>query len=1083
LPWDLRNPKRLAPGKRYTWCHRVYVGVRPTHEWVRLLERVISGPRTDEHELERLTGRGFLASFDVDADGNAVADQYAPAAFAFAFGRLRRGLEPSDLASELRLATERHRQRLAQIVSEHARGHRSSDVIGWEDIAAEADAARAPIGPDEAPSELRVIVRSTREELGEQDDEPPPPSRAKDFFDSFFSRDLEKVRQELAGGSREAAGAALLQFLGPPVDVRARIDVLRDPGAFAARLGPDVLTRGRWPSSAQHPLMLAQQAAVGMAMTRLRDGSGIVAINGPPGTGKTTLLRDIVADIVVDRAQRIAAVKDPWHLFEEQRTVFGQRFYPLRANVVDQTGIVVTSSNNAAVENISRELPLRDAIESEAYGHPSYLGGVAENLFLEHGIDIATWGLIAAPLGNSRNRRRLAAAFRFDSVASPTATSLSRWLDSYEEHVAQEAVRRSVHRSVVAAEPWRAAKVEFVEALASVERIRQSYDDYDRASRGLGVARAQRAETLRALTEAQEALAARTSHVDAIHKKLAAARETALLSRDEARQHAETMHWAHEAARKQLAAVHQRGRWWVRGLWALGALRQRRREWRVQLERATAAEQHTAEAIARATADAQQADDAWHRACSALEMARAKTAVELDGLRTQAGKLEDAIKHADQHTSELQRTLSQVERPRSRRSSELRGLERIEKDVHLESAWVDPEFDGARSRLFLAALRLHEATLLACSFRARANLQVAASLLRGSTPEPPAGDAGLVWSFIFFCVPVISTTLASFGAMFGGLGREAIGWLLIDEAGQATPQSVVGALWRSKRALVIGDPLQVEPVVTQPGAVIRALRQRHGVGAEWSPMTESAQTLADRGMAVGTYLRASQVWTGMPLRAHRRCGSPMFETANAIAYDGQMVQAVKNRAPLTAGLGPSAWFDVKGAPIDGHVVFEELHALDQILDRMKESWPSLPSGQDARVFAISPFRKVAEAVEATLQAHRRAIEKAKGTALLDSGTVHTFQGKEADVVILVLGSATGEKGAGSRAWAAAKPNLLNVAVTRAKSAIYVVGNWADWSSCRGFDYLARELRRIYVQASEAKPVVSHGSPPTEVRQN
>ncbi len=48
--------------------------------------------------------------------------------------------------------------------------------------------------------------------------------------------------------------------------------------------------------------MVAQQAAIGVAMGHLRDRAGIVSINGPPGTGKTTLLRDIIAEVVVELA-------------------------------------------------------------------------------------------------------------------------------------------------------------------------------------------------------------------------------------------------------------------------------------------------------------------------------------------------------------------------------------------------------------------------------------------------------------------------------------------------------------------------------------------------------------------------------------------------------------------------------------------------------------------------------------------------------------------------------------------------------------------------------------------------------------
>ena len=72
------------------------------------------------------------------------------------------------------------------------------------------------------------------------------------------------------------------------------------------------------------------------------------------------------------------------------------------------------------------------------------------------------------------------------------------------------------------------------------------------------------------------------------------------------------------------------------------------------------------------------------------------------------------------------------------------------------------------------------------------------------------------------------------------------------------------------------------------------------------------------------------------------------------------------------------------------------------------------------------------------------------------GTVHTFQGKEAEAVILMLGAGRGAK-AGSRAWAGATPNLLNVAATRAKRVLYVVGNRTEWQSAGVFAAAAEVL--------------------------
>jgi MoxR-like ATPase len=57
----------------------------------------------------------------------------------------------------------------------------------------------------------------------------------------------------------------------------------------------DRMPDGRWP--AEHALTLMQQVAVNQAMDSLTSG-GIFSINGPPGTGKTTLLMDVVAALV-----------------------------------------------------------------------------------------------------------------------------------------------------------------------------------------------------------------------------------------------------------------------------------------------------------------------------------------------------------------------------------------------------------------------------------------------------------------------------------------------------------------------------------------------------------------------------------------------------------------------------------------------------------------------------------------------------------------------------------------------------------------------------------------------------------------
>jgi superfamily I DNA and/or RNA helicase len=74
------------------------------------------------------------------------------------------------------------------------------------------------------------------------------------------------------------------------------------------------------------------------------------------------------------------------------------------------------------------------------------------------------------------------------------------------------------------------------------------------------------------------------------------------------------------------------------------------------------------------------------------------------------------------------------------------------------------------------------------------------------------------------------------------------------------------------------------------------------------------------------------------------------------------------------------------------------------------------------------------------------------------GTIHKMQGKESDVVILVLGTHP-RRNQKAREWASETSNLLNVAVSRAKRRLFVIGNHAEWSKNRYFDQLAAELPR------------------------
>jgi len=359
-------------------------------------------------------------------------------------------------------------------------------------------------------------------------------------------------------------------------------------------------------------------------------------------------------------------------------------------------------------------------------------------------------------------------------------------------------------------------------------------------------------------------------------------------------------------------------------------------------------------------------------------------------------------------------------------------------EIHRLTPYSSEKINLLRGEIFLQSLKLTELAIRVNARYFTANLNAFVNLSPNKAiPGMDEGVASVLWSCFFFCIPVVSVTLASFQPQFFNMGKGSVGWVLIDEAGQATLPSVCGAIWRAKRCVVIGDTLQIPPVVTIPRGLGRMLQEAYVVGEEWSPLIHSAQYLADRVTPYGTYV-GKGIWTGVPLRAHRRCSEPMFSIANEIAYNGQMVK-VKEERVRQYPTGESGWIDVLPMTVSGHAVTEELQVAEDLIRMLV--------GFGGKVFVITPFRSVVEACGGRL----------KQLYGVDCGTIHRFQGKEAEVVILVLG--TGPGAVEARNWVAESPNMLNVAVTRAKERLYVIGNREAWGRHSYFDYLIRVLRK------------------------
>ena len=197
-------------------------------------------------------------------------------------------------------------------------------------------------------------------------------------------------------------------------------------------------------------------------------------------------------------------------------------------------------------------------------------------------------------------------------------------------------------------------------------------------------------------------------------------------------------------------------------------------------------------------------------------------------------------------------------------------------DKQLATPWFPAEAQRVRDDLFQAAIELHRAFIDAAAKPIRHNLGVLMSVMGGRRLRagPQESLLGDLWTTLFLVVPLVSTTFASVERMLGRLPPESLGWLLVDEAGQALPQAAVGALLRTRRALVVGDPVQIEPIVTLPDQLTRTISLQIGVDPDkFTAPVASVQTLAD---AASPYVSEFQTRNGsravgVPLLVHRRC--------------------------------------------------------------------------------------------------------------------------------------------------------------------------------------------------------------------
>ncbi len=292
---------------------------------------------------------------------------------------------------------------------------------------------------------------------------------------------------------------------------------------------------------------------------------------------------------------------------------------------------------------------------------------------------------------------------------------------------------------------------------------------------------------------------------------------------------------------------------------------------------------------------------------------------------------------------------------------------------------------------------------------------------------------------------------------------------ILDEASQCDIPSAIPILFRAKRAGVIGDPHQLSHITNLKGVRELFLRKRHSIlGLPEQKYTYPENSLYD----LTSY--TNQI-TPLWLRDTYRSVEEIAEYSNGYFYKGKLrtlthTEQLKIPSHMDPGIH---WTDIRskittGGP-SGAIALDEIQAvLEQIKIILVEN------EFEGTVGVVTPFRQQANRIRDVIV--REIPSKSLNSAQLIVDTANGFQGDERDVILMSL-CVGPDMPKGSLNFIRENANLMNVAVSRARAVLHVIGN-REWSSQSGIPHLERLVseRKYHQPASSQSPWHPHESP-------
>lgn len=253
--------------------------------------------------------------------------------------------------------------------------------------------------------------------------------------------------------------------------------------------------------------------------------------------------------------------------------------------------------------------------------------------------------------------------------------------------------------------------------------------------------------------------------------------------------------------------------------------------------------------------------------------------------------------------------------------------------------------------------------------------------------------------------------------------------VVIDEASQCDVASALPLIYRAKQLVVIGDPLQLKHISAVNADEEMAIKEH--LSFEENPLVKYAE------YSLWDYCRdlinsAKDNNRPVVLDCHYRCHPQIIGYSNRMFYERVLGTTLnvktreKNPQLKQKGI---IWEDVRGVQRSKltNINDEEVKKCISIAITLANQYPDISIG------IISPFKHQAEEINKFIP------PELKDNRIV-ADTVHKFQGDERDVIIYSLVVTDNSPDTKIRWIDRSVPNLVNVAVTRARTTLYIVGN-------------------------------------------